>query len=326
MTNHIAFPSIGQFRNIIKHVQDNTKYHHEPLPTLTFTGTVKLHGTNHAVCLSPDGEMFTQSREHITTSDDDNAGSSAWSFANESLFRQIFHRLLMKNNVKLNENIQIFGEWCGGSIQKGVGLNQVPKQFIVFGIRISENAEQELFLTEDEVQKACVDILATIYDFPKFSIEIDFNRPELAQPVLAALTAQVEAECPVARQLVGPDFEGTLIGEGIVWSCNYKASTLRFKVKGEKHSASKVKVMAAVDVERVTSIREFVASVVTEARLTQGLEHTPSRDAVNTGAFIKWIMGDILKEEADTIEANGFTTKEVTSYIATAAREWFLHV
>ena len=38
------FPSIEQFRNIIKQVHANAKYHEKPIPTLEFKGTVKLHG------------------------------------------------------------------------------------------------------------------------------------------------------------------------------------------------------------------------------------------------------------------------------------------
>ena len=72
------------------------------------------------------------------------------------------------------------------------------------------------------------------------------------------------------------------------------------------------------------SIAEFVSSVVTANRLQQGLEHVPAREAQHTGTFIKWVVGDVLKEESDTMEANGFTTKEVTGKIATAARSWFL--
>ena len=66
MSQFIKFPSIEQYRNIVKRVQHSARYvgyneeKNEPIinpfaemPTLTFTGTVKLHGTNAGVCYDP---------------------------------------------------------------------------------------------------------------------------------------------------------------------------------------------------------------------------------------------------------------------------------
>jgi hypothetical protein len=323
MNKHIAFPSIDQFRSVIKHVVDNCKHHQVILPVLTFTGTVKLHGTNHGVCRAPNGDMYTQSREHITAFESDNAGSHVWSMQNAELFRSVFANI---GEVGVDDTIQIFGEWCGGNIQKGVGLNNVPKMFVVFAIRVSKDAESQQFFSEAAVRRVCEGVLTTVYDFPNRTIEIDFNKPEIAQARLIELTEAVEKDCPVARKLLGPNFEGELVGEGIVWTTVFKGNTLRFKVKGEKHSSSKVKVLAAVDVEKMSSIREFVSSVVTESRLNQGLEHTTAREPKYTGEFLKWVMSDIYKEESDTMVANGFTSKEVSGPMSTAIRQWFLGV
>lgn len=43
------FSSIESFRHVVKHVRENSKYHGRPLPTLAYTGTVKIHG-----CFSKD--------------------------------------------------------------------------------------------------------------------------------------------------------------------------------------------------------------------------------------------------------------------------------
>jgi hypothetical protein len=141
---------------------------------------------------------------------------------------------------------------------------------------------------------------------------------------LQELTLQVEEDCPVARHLLGKDFEGKLIGEGIVWSAEYKGNTFRFKVKGEKHSSSKVKTLAAVDVEKVANIAQFVDTVLTESRLSQGLEQVGERIPENTGAFLKWVIGDVMKEEADTLQASGLSTKDFTGIASRVARQWFL--
>lgn len=327
--NHISFPSIEQFRSVIKHVKDNANYHKEAVPTLTFTGTVKLHGTNHAVCMSPTGEIYSQSRERITTLSEDNAGSAAWTLNCIEEFKELFAKIIMTRGindlVKPTDTIQIFGEWCGGNIQKGVGISKLPKMFVVFAIRISETAESDTFFEPQQVKEAVENTSFTsIYSFPQYTLDIDFNFPEQVQAKLIELTDAVEKDCPVARKLLGAAFDGELVGEGIVWTTIYKGKTLRFKVKGEKHSVSKVKTLAAVDIEKLTSIHEFVASVVTEARLNQGLEHVASREAVNMGPFLKWVMSDIFKEESDTMAGNGFTSKEVSGPMSTAIRKWFL--
>lgn len=328
MTKHISFPSIEQFRSVIKHITDNCKHHQVVLPILTFTGTVKLHGTNHGVCRNlNDGTIYTQSRERITAIGDDNAGSAAWTLQNIDKFQMLFNRIDMLNGTfNTEETTQIFGEWCGGSIQKGVGLNKVDRQFIVFAIRVSIDSESQVFFTPSQIVEVCKDIMPCSYDFPSWHLDIDFNKPELAQAKLIELTEAVEKDCPVARQMLGADFKDELIGEGIVWTAVFKGNTVRFKVKGEKHSSSKVKVLAAVDVEKMASIREFVAAVVTESRLTQGLEHITAREPKYTGEFLKWVMSDIFKEESDTMVANGFTSKEVSGSLSTAIRQWFLGV
>ena len=77
MKKFISFPKIGQFRQVIKHVVDSARYFGKdingdaifnptlPVPTLTFEGTVKLHGTNAGVTINRDGEIWAQSRENV---------------------------------------------------------------------------------------------------------------------------------------------------------------------------------------------------------------------------------------------------------------------
>src|ERR1700744_3145841 len=75
MAQHISFPSIEQFRNVIRDVKDRANYHGIPLPELEFVGTVKLHGTNASVTIDTDtGELWAQSRSNVITPENDNAG------------------------------------------------------------------------------------------------------------------------------------------------------------------------------------------------------------------------------------------------------------
>lgn len=341
MSKLIKFPSIEQFRNVIKHVRDNAAYHQVSVPKVTFTGTVKLHGTNSAICYDPSTqEMWTQSRENVITPEKDNAGFSMWVHGKREIFKQMFKFLQVNCPSDPGDIIQVFGEWCGGSIQKGVGLNQLPKMFVIFGLRISVDGESQDWVTPER----CVGLFASfvngadifhIYQFPHWEMTIDFTRPELSQNKLIELTIAVEDRCPVANQLLGDKAVGVLVGEGIVWEAKcaidspINVAGLRFKVKGEKHSVSKVKTIASVDVEKVNTVNEFADNVCTVSRFEQALDKMKidgldSVDVKNTGAFIKLVCQDCAKEEMDTISGNNLTWKEVASAIATRSRQYYL--
>jgi len=118
-----------------------------------------------------------------------------------------------------------------------------------------------------------------------------------------------------------------------VWACvagpPWNDAGTWFKVKGEAHSASKVKTLAAVDVEAIESIRELVDIVVTESRLEQGLYHLVHEqlkpfEMKSLGDFIKWVQNDILKEELDTLIASGIEPKKINGPIANKARPWYI--
>ena len=76
------------------------------------------------------------------------------------------------------------------------------------------------------------------------------------------------------------------------------------------------------------SIDEFVEKTVTENRLQQGIDKLREKglevDSKNTGEYIKWIMGDVFKEELDTLVGSDLTTKDVSSKMAVKARNFFL--
>jgi hypothetical protein len=124
------------------------------------------------------------------------------------------------------------------------------------------------------------------------------------------------------------NFEIGMIGEGIVWSCEFQNVVHRFKVKGEKHSASKVKTLAAVDVEKLNSIKEFVDYAVTESRVNQAIENVfPNQEPLDVkkmGDVIRWVVNDVIKEEMDTMIENNLEPKEINKYISTKTREMFL--
>ena len=228
-----------------------------------------------------------------------------------------------------NNTISVYGEWAGGNIQKGVGITNLPKSFFIFGVKVTphvgdnESKESAYWIDYSDLRNTDARIY-NIDDFETYSIDIDFNTPETVQNKLSELTLAVEEECPVAKAF---GFSG--IGEGIVWSyTDEKGATLRFKVKGEKHSSSKVKTLASVDVEKVASIREFVDYAVTESRFNQAIENVfPNNEPVDIkkiGEVMKWINGDIIKEESDTLKENNLEPKDVNKYVSAKVREMFM--
>lgn len=325
------FTSIEQFRTVIKHVRENSAYHGLPIPTITFEGTVKLHGTNAGVRVDSN-DIIPQSREREISIASDNAGFAHFALGRRDVWGTLVNA--MRLHMELPEGVYtVFGEWCGGNIQSKVGLNKLNKHFVVFNIY---DHTREQYIPRDWMKGivGVPDMLAAfntmgiyfIYQIPPVQFVIDFNMPEQYITELERLTLNVEERCPWAAFMGA---EG--IGEGLVWTPveNFANTRLWFKTKGVKHQGkdqSKVKTLN-VDPVRVGAIRELVAVLLPEWRLEQGVtflrENGYSLDQKATGQFLSWVMKDVLKEESDTIEANPYPWKELTGYLTTAARDWY---
>lgn len=138
---------------------------------------------------------------------------------------------------------------------------------------------------------------------------------------LIEITEAVERQCPVAKA-----FNKEGIGEGVVWSIQFMDVVHRFKVKGDKHSASKVKTLAPVDVEKIKNIRSFIDYAMTENRFKQSLQEVfgeEDRDIKRLGDLIRWNVNDIAKEEMDVMKKNGLEPRNVNRYIAGRVKMYF---
>ena len=329
----IKFPSINQFRNAVQHVRHKASFMgldaegnaiHNPAPkypTLTFMGTVKLHGTNAAIVFSPSGDITLQSRERVIVPGDDNAGFAEHFSQHTDILRALAEDLDILGETPSESTLVIYGEWCGGNIQKGVAISGLPKMFVVFAVKVNDEWRNDLV-------HLCNDPNAGIYSielFPKWFRAIDFEQPEKSQNILSELTLAVEEQCPV-----GKHFGQIGVGEGIVWQCvDNPSSELWFKVKGEKHYSSRVKTLAAVDVEAVENISAFVKAVATDSRLEQGIQNLVNEQKkpfamTSMGDFIRWVHNDVLKEESDTMQASGIDPKKLGGPLAQAAKRWFV--
>jgi len=345
----ISFSKIGQFRNVINDIRHSATYigvdddgnalydNTTTLPTITFTGTVKLHGTNAGVAFSNDGDMWVQSRKNIITPTKDNAGFATFVHSVKDVFEK-FNKTIRKNHNLNDRTIVIFGEWCGGNIQKGVAISGLEKMFVIFAVKVAEDVDSEGRVVDNayylpnedwETLKSPNDRIYNINDYTQFSIDIDFENPKEAQSKMVEYVKEVEKECPVGKEfgrILGQD---NTTGEGIVWVGWYNGNRYVFKTKGEKHSTSKVKTLAAVDVEKLKSINEFVDYAVTENRLNQAIEQVFTSSSIEpnikqTGDFLRWVVNDIIDEELDTLVKNGLEPKDVNRDISKRARTWFM--
>lgn len=308
------FPSINQFKHYVKGCKKAGR------TQVLVTGTPKLHGTNSAIRFGPDGSVSYQSRNRVITPEDDNAG-----FANamEPISDQL-HTILPGHVYQLltdGEPVTVFGEWCGGNIQKGVALSKLPKMFVTFAIQYGDGEGGELDF-EPEMYNDELGIYS-IHHFPSWDVSVDVHNPGPAQETFVNITERVEQECPVGKAF---GVSGT--GEGVVWRDVYGHV---FKVKGDKHSNSKVKKLKnPEDVEKDRKVQHFVEGVVTEPRLNQALEYLREMnkplDQTSTGDFIRWVFDDIIKEESDTMDELGLTRKDIGSTVAGHARPWFFNV
>lgn len=321
----IKFTEIGQFRHTIRNVC--YKKEDEPIrefPTLKFIGTVKLHGTNAGISYSKKDGIWCQSRSNIITPEKDNAGFAAFVENRKSTLREWFESI-EESMAEENFAITLFGEWCGGNIQKNIAINGLDKMFITFAIRYTDMDDPEnhyyfpSFFSDHDLN------IYSAMEFPTYEINIDFNNPLESQAKIIEMVEKVEKECPVGKYF---GVSGT--GEGLVFA-NYENQKRQyiFKAKGQKHSTSKVKKLAEVDVEKLKTINEFVEYVITENRLNQGIEqvftvNNIEPDIKHTGLYLKWVSGDVFKEELDTLTKNGLEHKDVGKPMTTKARLWFM--
>lgn len=321
------FPPIEQFRHVIAKVARKAAFAGldaagEPIyetlarrPMLRFEGTVKLHGTNAGIVFDERGTTF-QSRERELSAEADNSG----------FFAHFAPRIEALANLReaIGGEGTVFGEWCGQGIQKGVAISSCPRMFVIFAVKVGEQwiSLKDLGPLTDEAAS-----IFSIENFPFYTIEIDFENPAAAQNRLVEMTNLVEAQCPV-----GAAFGIDGIGEGIVWRCvspGWESSDFWFKVKGEKHSESKVKVLAEVDAEALFAANEFVERVVTDARLEHGLQNLRDEqqkpfEMESIGDFLRWVLNDVMKEEVDVIAASGLDPKKLGGPIAKKAKRWFI--
>lgn len=303
-------------------------YSSDPLPKLMFRGTVKLHGTNAGIMENTDGSIQYLSRNNVVGLGKHFGFPEAMEGQKDEV-RELFNQINSLHNIGQDQTVIVYGEWCGPSVQKGVAISKIEnKTFFFFSIKVINKDGTHFWVPIDAIGSTS-DTIRSILDFQHFYIDIDMNNPGLHQNKLIELTQAVEDKCPVAAQY---GIEG--VGEGVVYETFYKDKRFIFKVKGAKHSSSKVKTLASVDPEKAKSQADFIEYAVTLNRVKQAMFEVAQQKEINesdlnkshTGDVLRWIANDILSEELDTMQASKLEWKEVAKQASNKARLIFFDI
>jgi hypothetical protein len=319
-TQHVSWGSIELLHNVVRtltHLNELGR----AFPVVEYRAKVKLHGSNCAVQVT-DAGIVTQSRTAVLTPEADYKGFAAWARAHEAYFAQ------------LPRGIVVFGEWCGPGVEKGMAISQAKRKvFAVFAVQVGDRIVYE----PDEVRRlvpadGAPDDLHTL-PWEGEAVTIDYGSRSALDAVATELSERVtavEREDPWVKRVFG--ISG--LGEGLVFYPirvdggppevdPEHLAQLMFKAKGEKHRTAGTRTAVQVDASVVASVDDFVALMVTEARLEQGLAAVGGRDPKLTAKFLAWVAADVRKESVAELEASGLTWAAVEKAVQVRARGWF---
>ncbi|HEX8957258.1 MAG TPA: RNA ligase family protein [Burkholderiaceae bacterium] len=321
-TSPVLWPSIELLHNVVRTLRYLAEQGHS-LPLVQYRAKIKLHGTNCGIQVKADG-IVAQSRTKILTPEDDYKGFANWAHNHAGYF------------AKIPKGCVVFGEWCGPGIEKGVAISKTEtKRFAIFAVSTSADIVYDPETIESLLppdRPAALDVLPWE---PDAGIDIDFASAaslETAAQAINARVLEVEKEDPWVKRSFG--LSGT--GEGLVYypvaidgaAAKLDADTLPtwvFKAKGSEHRTVATKAAAQVDANVVASIQDFVALMLTEARLAQGLEAACRgvRDPKLTGAFLAWVQQDVQKESVADLASSNLIWAQVDKAVQNAARNWY---
>jgi len=294
----------------------------QPFPVVEYRAKVKLHGTNCAVQIRGGG-VVAQSRTALLSPDADYKGFAAWVAAQRDYF------------ARLPSGLIVFGEWCGPGVEKGMAISQArTKMFAVFAVRRDDGS---IIHDPDQIRallpaaNAPEHLHVLPWEGPPITIAFgDRAALEGVASDLNTRVAAVEREDPWAKSALG--ISG--LGEGLVFypvsvdgapPATERFEQLMFKAKGEKHRTAGTKTAVQVDPSVVASVAEFVALMVTDARLRQGLSEAcgGARDPKTTRQFLEWVAANVRKESSAELTASGLSWNDVDKAVQARAREWF---
>ena len=288
------FPKIPRLKGLL---YDLNKTHHGK--ELSFTPTIKMHGTNAGIYFDREGKPHPQGRNRSLTPTNDNFGFAEYALQRDSSDLQ---------------KVYVYGEWVGPGIQKGVALSQLPKKEFIPYCKFNEKFG---YHWEDALPYCLA------FNIPTVRFTVGGPMEEVVA-LIKQETLKVESQCPVGKHF---GVEG--IGEGIVWWCN-ELNGVMFKSKGDKHQSGKGTPYVPPTAEELAAIgaaRTFAKALVTPERVEQALRYLDEmgfeRSKKSTGHFMKYFQTDLEEESrAERVEA-GFTWGQLQKTTSTIARDAF---
>ena len=322
MNEHISFPKIRHFKDFISEIQ----YDNKDRQLISITGTIKLHGSHADIVSANHNKFYCQSRNRIITKENDNCGFASFIDERKKIIETLINDIRIKTNSKLEDKIFINGEICGGIIQKNIALQQLPKMFVIFNVKINSKWVDDIsiFNIEDDTNK-----IYSILRAPTYNLIIDTDNLYEANRNIDTITDNVDKCCPFAKtfNIIG-------IGEGIVWKCTdikYQSSRYWFKSKGQTHTEYRKIVRDKNWLKEEDNNVDFVNSVLTEARYNKGIDYLKANgfDVIisNIKYFVIYLYEDILDECKNDIIENDLSKEKLKILISKSGFQWYkLHI
>lgn len=324
-TSSTLYPKIGKLKDVV--------YEARKVPKTAFelVGTVKLHGTHADMVIEKGNVLRLQSRNQRNLQiDSDNFGFAAFAFPLKERIISLKNAIVARYR-SLNQTIPfrqelpvvLAGEWCGGSIQKKVALQQLPRHFVICSININDS------WVPDDCYGDIRDETVGIHNISKagyFHARLDLRDVGRVEAEIKSMVMKVEKECPYARAF------GVLgSGEGIVWKTRtrYDNPAFWFKSKGDEFAVSAQNRLppSALEIENLDRVRNFAQAIVTENRLQQGwdyLEETRvKRNMSSVGHFLRWLTQDCLIEEQREMAEANIEKQKLKPEIVRIAKVWY---
>ena len=339
----LKFPPISLFRNVlvyVEHVNTDPEVPAEYRVTepVTFSGTIKLHGSNCGVIWTPDGPIQAQSRETLLAPGKDYKGFAQFVEAYQKQIKRIFSEDVLPMLKGTVHKVVLYGEWVGAGVlkkNKGSAVSRLdPKHWVLFavGALIDDDEEpRNVSFVLDGVR--CSSRIGNVHRIgADWLVTIDFNDPASIEAGLAKVQGFTDAVAAVCPYGAAEGIRGA--GEGIVWMPMGKfegREDLYWKHKSEAHAVverKERKARPAVSADLQAAIDAFVESTVTENRLDQGIDALEQQglqvEKRNTGRFIKWVAEDVERECTLELADADLQWQQVLNAVMTKARVFFL--
>jgi len=308
-TKFIPWPKIGKFSDAVA----TARRLGEDLPTI-WACKIKLHGTNAAVCVSPDGELLSaQSRSRVINPSSDNNGFAEWAYTQKWFAHGAKH------------NVYVFGEWAGPGVQATCACNKTPqKVFYPFAVVLDDEAKS-MYVAPFIIRAYLPQDNARIKVLPWYSTDLQTE-------ALAGFNEEVEAigkSDPYILKEFGIDGQG----EGLVfYPANVGAMSLGYfdnyafkaKASGFRENGSDKSIGKAP--RSFSDCMSFAKTYIEPLRLegvAQRMELGESRPVDRIPEFLTLVCSDVEEETREERAASGFEWKNIKGACSRLAVEWY---